>query len=263
MSRPLDTLRRLCAHTHTHTHTHIHAHTSEDTHGHRHSDRCGHTYTRPFPQGSGTAGGLSGAGLGQQPGSHWEQAILLTSLQALHTAGSHVRCPQTEGGHPPVWGQPEGWRGQPIRRSPSEGGQHGNQQGVEGEAGGLSLGGLHVHILEGRGSERSERVGGGSWASRGAADPRGLGGGCRGGPIPVLRTLPETQMTNGHMCLGDRGGCAGAIDHPALGATQLCRLVPTPIPPPRQAPGLRRCGSARAPSSDPSPGGGGLVQDLS
>lgn len=59
------------------------------------------------------------------------------------------------------------------------------------------------------------------------------------GPVPVSRTLPEMQMTNGHVRLGDGGGCTGAIDHPALGATQLCRLVPPPIPPPSQAPGLR------------------------
>lgn len=45
-------------------------------------------------------------------------------------------------------------------------------------------------------------------------------------------------MTNGHVCSGDRGGCARAIDHPALGATQLRRLVPPPTPPPSLAPGL-------------------------
>lgn len=50
---------------------------------------------------------------------------------------------------------------------------------------------------------------------------------------------PETPMTNGRVCWGDRDGCAGAIDHPALGATQLCRLVPPPTSPPSPAPGWR------------------------
>lgn len=48
----------------------------------------------------------------------------------------------------------------------------------------------------------------------------------------------KIQMTNGHVCSGDRGGCAGAIDHPAPGATQLCCLVLPPTPPPSLAPGL-------------------------
>lgn len=64
---------------------------------------------------------------------------------------------------------------------------------------------------------------------------------------------PKTQMTNGHVCWGDRDGCAGAIDHPALGATQLCRLVPPPTSPPSPAPVLG--GSPSRPDNSGGRGG--------
>lgn len=76
-------------------------------------------------------------------------------------------------------------------------------------------------------------LGGGGWLRRGAGALEGrrhalnLAVGAEAGPTPAPRPT-KTQMTNGCVCSRDRGGCAGAIDHPALGATQLCRLVPPP-----------------------------------
>lgn len=56
-------------------------------------------------------------------------------------------------------------------------------------------------------------------------------------PTPASLPLPpQDMMTDRHVCSGDRGVCAGAIDHPALGATQLCGLV-LPLKPTSQ-PGL-------------------------
>lgn len=39
-------------------------------------------------------------------------------------------------------------------------------------------------------------------------------------PLPPL--APQDVMTDRDVCSGNRGVCAGTIDHPALGATQLC-----------------------------------------
>lgn len=105
-----------------------------------------------------------------------------------------------------------------------------------------------VHVLKGTGL--GEECGG--WeegaglrkepgAPRGAADPLGLGGGSRGGPHPCLPSPPQDTDDKWACVLGrQRRLHRDHIDHPALGATQLCRLVPPPIPPPSQAPGLRR-----------------------
>lgn len=41
-------------------------------------------------------------------------------------------------------------------------------------------------------------------------------------PTPLPPCAPQDVMTDRDVCSGNRGVCAGTIDHPALGATQLC-----------------------------------------
>lgn len=222
--------RRVC----THTLKHTQGHTGPVTHG------CGHTNTSPAAWGSGMANGLSRAGLGQL-GSQGSRPPPCQPSGPAHSRQSCLRPPNP--GWAPHYGNSHG----PVCRA-----SRGYVTGLRSR----------VHIWEGTGFRGEGPGRKRNWGSlRGCRHSLDLALGAEAGPVPAPRP-PKIQMTNGCVCSGDRGGCAGAIDHPALGATQLCRLVPPSTPPPSRAPGLGGApprplelrGSSCAPSSGRSPG---------
>lgn len=147
-------------------------------------------------------------------------------------AGSHVCCSPTLGGHPITRTAREAEKAVHAKRSLKgiRTGKARTWKVGKTEISSAVCGCLH---LGGDGAPKGGEIGRRRLGpQKGSLD---LVVGVEAGPSPQPSKI---QMTNGHECWGDRDGCAGAIDHPALGATQLCCLVPPPTSPPSPVPGL-------------------------